>query len=318
MNIDNYYPVFELFYPIFVLHQLLKVIKVMKAVRFIIPKTSTNSFRVQLDKQPYFYDTIHYHPEHQITYIVKGEGTCFIGNHVERFTAGDVYFIGKNVPHVFKSDKAYYEGTNGKTSFGISIFLKDETFGQQFFEIPEMAHIKRLLDIASMGVKLSGDDKEKVAQLIFTTKDMNGFQRFQALMEILDLFAQSDHLEILSSVRFDVPSRDSDHERINVVFNYLSGNFTQEISLDKISSIANMTPNAFCRYFKNRTGKTFSNFLNEIRVEYAGRMISGSHDSFGNIALESGFNNISYFNRKFKQITGLTPLIYRRKFGREG
>lgn len=290
----------------------------MKAVRFIIPKTSTNSFRVQLDKQAYFYDTIHYHPEHQITCIVKGEGTCFIGNHVERFGPGDVYLIGKNVPHVFKSDKAYYEGFPGMTSFGTSIFLKDEAFGQQFFEIPEMAHIKRLLDMASMGVKPAENDRDNAARLISSSRDMNGFQRFQILMEILDLMANSDNLKVLSSVRYDAPSRDADHERINVVFNYLSGNFTSDISLDQISTIASMTPNAFCRYFKNRTGKTFSNFLNEIRVEYAGRLISGSHDSFGSIALESGFNNISYFNRKFKQVTGLTPLMYRRKFGNNG
>ena len=286
----------------------------MKAIRFVIPKTNSNSFRVQLDEQAYFYDTIHYHPEHQLTTIFKGEGTCFIGNHVERFNPGDVYMIGKNVPHVFRSDPAYYHPNTNLKSKSISLFFKDETFGRQLFEIPELAHIKRLLNVASMGVKIGETDQQKIAQLIDAVKDQDGFKRFQSLLSVLDIFAGSETLKTLSSVRFDTPSRESDHERINVVFNYLSTNFKSEITLEQISSVANMTPNAFCRYFKQRTGKTFSNFLNEIRIEYAGKLIASSNEALGNIAIESGFTNSSYFNRKFKQLTGLSPLMFRKKY----
>ena len=286
----------------------------MKAVRFVIPKTGGNSFRVQIDHQPYFYDTIHYHPEHQITCIVHGEGTCFIGNHVERFKPGDTFIIGKNVPHVFKSDNSYYVSGTQLFSKSISLFFKDETFGRQFFEIPELAHIKRLLDLASMGVKIAGEDQEKAGTLINSTKEQDGFSRFQSLLLILNTFANSSTLKTLSTMRYYSPSKEADHERINVVFHHMSNNFKSEISLEAISSIANMTPNAFCRYFKQRTGKTFSNFLNEMRIEYAGKMIAGSNETFGNIAIESGFNSISYFNRKFKQITGLSPLLYRKKY----
>ncbi|WP_163717645.1 AraC family transcriptional regulator [Mangrovibacterium lignilyticum] len=287
----------------------------MKAVRFVIPKTGGNSFRVQLDDGPHFYDTIHYHPEHQITFIIKGEGTSFIGNHVERFVPGDVYLIGKNVPHVSKCDGVYYQGDLDLDVFSISLFFKDETFGSQFFEIPEMAHIKRLLEQASMGVKVFGDDREQIAKLIEASREQDGFQRFQNLMSILNIFAKSENTKTLSSVRYITPSKEADNERINVIFNFLSTNFKSDISLDQISSIASMTPNAFCRYFKQRTGKSYSVFLNEMRVEYAGKQIAGSHHSFGNIAVESGFNSISYFNRQFKRVTGLSPLQYRKKFG---
>ena len=289
----------------------------MKAVRFVIPKTSGNSFRLQIDQGAHFYDTIHYHPEHQLTYFIKGEGTSFIGNHVERFKPGDVYFIGKNVPHVSKCDEAYYQGNPELEALSISLFFNDETFGSQFFEIPEMAHIKRLLELASMGMKITGPEKEIIAGLIDECRQYDGFKRFQNLMNILDIMAKSENLRTLSSVQYLSPSKESENERINIVFSYLSDNFKTEISLNKIAEVASMTPNSFCRYFKQRTGRPYSVFLNEMRVEYAGKQIAGSHENYGNIAIESGFNSISYFNRQFKRITGMSPLQYRKKYGQQ-
>ena len=287
----------------------------MKAVRFVIPKTSGNSFRLQIDREPYFYDTIHYHPEHQLTYFIKGEGTSFIGNHVERFKPGDVYFIGKNVPHVSKCDGAYYQNNPELEALSISLFFNDETFGSQFFEIPEMAHIKRLLELASMGIKITGDERESIAKLIEECQQIDGFKRFQNLLSILDIMAKSENIKTLSGVRYLSPSKESENERINVVFSFLSNSFRTAITLNQIAGVANMTPNAFCRYFKQRTGRPYSLFINEMRVEYAGKMIAGSRESFGNIAIESGFNSISYFNRQFKRITGMSPLQYRKKYG---
>ena len=286
----------------------------MRAVRFIIPKTGGNSFRVQTERSTHFYDSIHYHPEHQITVILKGEGTRFIGNHVERFQPGEVYFIGRNVPHVFKCDAGYYEGNDQLEASSISVFFKDETFGPQFFEIPEMSHIKRLLDLASLGVRIDGDDRKRVAGILNSIAAQDGFQRFQSLLSILDLCSKSDSLQTLSSIRYTSPSKDLENERINVVFQFLSKNFRKEVSLAQISSIANMTPNAFCRYFKQRTGKAFTVFLNEMRVESAAKLIAGSHDNFGNIAQECGFNSISYFNRQFKRVMQTSPMAYRNKY----
>jgi AraC-like DNA-binding protein len=286
----------------------------LRAVRFIIPKTGGNSFRVQTERSPHFYDTIHYHPEHQITVILKGEGTRFIGNHVERFQPGEVYFIGRNVPHVFKCDASYYEGNSQLEASSVSVFFKDETFGPQFFEIPEMTHIKRLLELASLGVRIDGEDRKRTVEILNSIEEQDGFQRFQSLLSILDICSKSDSLKTLSSVPYTSPSKDSENERINVVFKFLSDNFRNEITLDKIASVANMTPNAFCRYFKQRTGKAFTVFLNEMRVEFAAKLIAHNHDNFGNIAQECGFNSISYFNRQFKRIMQTSPMAYRNKY----
>jgi len=289
----------------------------MKAIRFVIPKTGGNSFRHQIDKGATFYDNIHYHPEHQITLIIKGEGTSFIGNHIERFKPGDLFMIGKNVPHVSRCDEAYYKPDSELTVYSISLFFKDESFGQQFFEIPEMAHIKRLLSQASKGLRLEGSDKTKVSQLIKDCQNLDGFDRFYTFMSILNIFAQSSSTRTLSTISYISPSKQTDNERINMIFQYLSKNFKENIELQDVSDIANMTPNSFCRYFKQRTGKPYTSFLNEMRIEFAGSLIASTSDSFGNIAIQSGYNSISYFNRQFKQITNLTPLQYRKKYNRK-
>jgi len=282
----------------------------MKAVRFVIPKTSGNSFRLQIDQGAHFYDTIHYHPEHQLTFFIKGEGTSFIGNHVERFKPGDVYFIGKNVPHVSKCDEAYYKDNPELEALSISLFFNDETFGSQFFEIPEMAHIKRLLELASMGMKITGPEKEIIAELIDECRQHDGFKRFQNLLSILDIMAKSENLRTLSSVQYLSPSKESENERINIVFSYLSDNFKTEISLNKIAEVASMTPNSFCRYFKKRTKKSFHTVLNEVRIGHACKLLNEGKMNISGVGIASGFNNTSNFNEQFKKIKGITPSQY--------
>ncbi len=287
----------------------------MKAVRFIIPKTSGNSFRVQHERQTAFYETIHFHPEYQLTLFINGEGTCFIGNKVDRFKAGDIFFLGKNLPHVFKSDPIFYNDQSKQNSECISIFFKDETFGREFFETPELSQIKRLLELSAHGIKLDRNKAESNSNYIKNLKIASGFNRFRILLDLLDRLANSSELNTLSTVEFTKPSSMIEHERIDVVFRHISNHFQEEITLNEIAEVANMTVNSFCRYFKQRTRKTFTDFLNEFRIDYACKLIAGSNQNFSAIAINSGYNNTSYFNRKFKQLTGMSPIQYRRKYG---
>ena len=172
----------------------------------------------------------------------------------------------------------------------------------------------RHTDDLHVGAGIEGDDRDRIQQILQSIDLQQGFQRFQSLLSVLDLSSRSGSLKILSSVPYTSPSKDVENERINVVFQFLSNNFRQEITLEKITSVANMTPNSFCRYFKQRTGKTFTEFLNEMRIEYAAKLIAGREDSFGNIALECGFNSISYFNRQFKRIMKTSPMMYRNMY----
>ncbi len=287
----------------------------MKAVRFVIPKTSGTSFRVQDDRSAYFYDSIHYHPECQLTYIQKGEGTCFIGNAVERFKAGDVFLIGQNVPHVFRSDAKYYQEDNKLESYSTSIYLNEDTFGRQLFDLPELYAVKKLLESAAQGITFSLSDAQFVGQMILKAKELTEFSRFHYILGLFNTMAEIHDVQVLSTVPFKQPSSENDNERINLVFKYLTTHYDREISLQEIANVASMTTNSFCRYFKKRTGKSFSNFLNGLRIEYACHQIANSKDGFANISMDCGFNSLSYFNRQFKTITGLTPNAYRAKYG---
>ena len=286
----------------------------MKAVRFIIPKTSEATFRLQEDKAPFFYDSIHYHPEYQLTLILKGEGTRFIGNSVERYKPGDLFFIGKNVPHVFRSDQEYYKNTSSLESHSVSIFINDEILGEQFLNLPELTSITRLLELSLFGVSYKQEEKKKTKALILASFKLKSFERFLHILDLLQRLSKIEDFQLLSPTPFIHPSKESDNERINTIFQYLSSHFTSDITLQDIASIANMTTNSFCRYFKKRTGKPFSHFLNTMRIEYACHLMVSTNDGIGSISMDCGYNNISYFNRQFKKFKKLRPNEYRQKY----
>ncbi len=286
----------------------------MKAVRFIIPKTSEATFRLQEDHSAYFYDSIHYHPEYQLTLVLKGEGTCFIGNSVERYKPGDVFLIGKNVPHVFRSDQEYYNEGAKLESHCVSIFLNDETLGKQFLDLPELVSIHRLLESSQYGIYFPQKENEKISNQILHAFEIKDFERFLHIINLFHYLSCIENIQLLSTTPFFQPSKETDHERINVIFQHLSLNFANEITLEEVAQMANMTTNSFCRYFKKRTGKSFSHFLNNLRIEYACHMIANSNEAFGSIAMDCGYNSLSYFNRQFKNIKKLTPNQYRIKY----
>lgn len=286
----------------------------MKALLFQNPKTQESSFLVQEDKLDYFYDTLHYHPELQLTLILEGTGTQFIGENISNFQAGDVILLGENLPHVFKCDPTYYAGSPDLKAHSISIYFSCESFGAGFFALPELISVRKLMEEASRGIRIIGDTRKEIMSHIKEMIHLKGLDRLLKLLTILERISTSKELSYISSVSFSTPFKEADNKRINAIFDYVMKNFSQEISLDEVASIANMSATAFCRYFKRRTRKTFSHFLNEIRIGNACRLLIGDSLNISEIAYESGFNNIAYFNRKFKEITQMTPSEYVTRF----
>lgn len=286
----------------------------MKALLFRNPKTEKESFHVQVDKLPHFYDTLHFHPEVQITLVLEGEGTLFIGDCIESFGPGDVIAMGANLPHVLRCDKSYYETDSQMQVHGISIYFNQEAFGERFFELPETRHIYEWLSKTSRGLRLQGKYSADLVPLIERMPDSHGFDRFNALMELLNQMAVHTNYEYLSSVGFSSPQKDIDSRKINDVFDYVMQNFADEIRLEAVADVANMSPTAFCRYFKQRTSKTFSRFLNEVRIGNACKLLLEGDNTITEVSYSCGYNNISNFNRQFKTVTKFTPSAYVRKF----
>lgn len=287
----------------------------MRPVLYSFPKTEQESFSVQVeDDIPHFYDILHYHPEWQITLIKKSRGTRFIGDSIERFKDGDIFIIGPNLPHVFRNDKAYYEeGANLGASF-ISMYLNDTSFGNEFFLLPEMRNIRLLMKRASRGIRLLGKTRSSAEELIRRVVETEGFDRFLTLLSLLNCMATSNEYNYISNMSFYRPQKEIDSKKINDVFDFVMSNFSDIITLEEVAALANMTPTSFSRYFKQRTQKTFSTFLSEVRIGHACKLLLEGDYNITEISYECGYNNISNFNRQFKAMTKFTPSEYLKRY----
>lgn len=287
----------------------------MKPVLYSFPKTQQESFSVQTEEGlPHFYDVLHYHPELQITIILESYGTYFIGDSIERFQAGDIFLIGPNLPHVFRNDQAFYQDQSTLRASFISMYFNDQSFGKEFFKLPEMWHTDQLLKKASRGIKAQGRTKVIVGEKMKRLVSLEGFDRFLMLLSILNTIATSTEWEYISKVSFSAPQKETESKKINDVFDYIMNHFNSAISLEAVAAVANMSTTAFSRYFKQRTQKTFSNFLSDVRIGHACKLLIEGEYNITEISYACGYNNISNFNRQFKAITKHTPSEYLKRY----
>lgn len=282
---------------------------------FRVPKTGDESFNVQREERERFYPVRHYHPEIQLSLILEGTGTRFIGDSISYFREGDIYLIGPNVPHVFRNDVSPGDQPGKIKARAISIYFKKEAFGESFFNLPETRAVSILLKNASTGILLTGTLRGRIKGLIEGMTRLKGFDRLLELMKILHLISRSKEHEYISQTSYNHPIKERDDQKISNIFNYVILNYGEQIDLDKAANIANMSNTAFCRYFKQRTRQTFTEFLNKTRIGQAAKMLASTDQPVSEIGYECGFNSIPYFTRQFKKHTGMNPLAYRRERG---
>ncbi len=270
-----------------------------------------HSFRSKIDVLPHIEVPWHYHPEFELIYIEKSKGTLIVGDCIDNFKDGDLLFIGPNTPHVMTNEKAYYKKNSELRAIAWVVHFKEDSFGKEFFLIPEMYRIKNFLAKSFQGVRISGSTKYKIIQHLKTLHSSDFSQRIIILLQILQILAQSDDLKYLASKNFVESFQQRSNKKLYKIYEYVSQNFQQKIELDEAARIANMSKTAFCRFFKNKTQKTFSEFLNEMRINYARKLLAEGSLTVAQIAYECGFNSPSYFNKQFKTLTGKAPLQLR-------
>lgn len=265
---------------------------------------------------PYFYDKLHYHAEIQITVILKGDGTRFVGSNVSSFAPGDVYMLGSNLPHVFRCSSKYYEKNKELEAQGMSVYFQPSSFGADFFDLPETKKLKRMIAESAKGIIFSSKIKDKAAQLMLEIKRRKGFDKLCSLLNLLKVLSESPDKKLISGVGFHTPLGDQNNKRLNDIYYYLISNFQKEIKLEVLSKVANMSSTALCRFFKQRTRKTIFRFLIELRIEHACKLLDEGQYKISDIADACGYNNISNFNRQFLLITGHTPREYVAQIGK--
>ncbi len=285
-----------------------------KVISFQIPKSQQEFVRYQQDRGRYFYDKLHQHPQLQLTVILEGKGQFLSGDYVGRFQSGDVFFLGENAPHVFRSDPEYFEAGSNLSIGGNTVFFDFEALGKAVGELEDLESLKKFRDYSGLCFQLTGESKGLVVEIFDIFEKNSGLRKFQRAFELLDLIEQSgsELLPLNKTLSYRGLS-EKDGSRMDRVMQFLLENKFQKITLDETAAIANLSKEAFCRFFKLRTRKTFTQYLQQLRVNESQKLLQETDLGIAEIAFKVGFENLSYFNRCFKSSTGLTPNTWRKK-----
>ncbi|SNR80696.1 AraC family transcriptional regulator [Lutibacter flavus] len=279
----------------------------MKVLPFKIPKPENITLYVQHYKGENFYEKLHQHKEIQISVVLKGEGTYIIGDCVGDFKENDIFVLGENLPHVFKRDISFENDTEM-----VSLFFSKNSYGDNFFDLPEFEQFDHFFNNSILGYKVLSN-KDEIAQILSKIQLSSKYNQFTSFLEVLKLISEADKRKLSSLINLKKYAGD-EGKRMSDIFQYTMNNFQKEVTLHDVANIANMTPNAFCRYFKQRTNKTFVHFLIDIRIGNACKLLAKKNDlSITEVSYKSGFNNLANFNRKFKALKGITPSEYKKK-----
>ncbi|RXK58395.1 AraC family transcriptional regulator [Lacibacter luteus] len=283
----------------------------MKVVQFTIPVAGDSSIVVQEDVLPHFYVHLHRHPEMQLTWIREGSGTLIAGNYMQPFKTGDIYLIGANQPHVFKSDPDYFDKRRKKTVHALSIFFHPAQLANTLLALPETKAIRRLIEQSQSGIQINANAAVKLTnEILLVQRTKQGYQ-LASFIHLLQSISYTKGNRVLASASAGYTISDTEGLRMNDVYRYTMEHFSEHISLEQISSVAHLTVQAFCRYFKKHTRKTYVRFLNEIRINEACKKMTGVNGlTISSAAYECGFSSAVSFNRVFKQVTGVSPSRY--------
>jgi AraC-like DNA-binding protein len=288
----------------------------MKAILEKVPETHHHSFEIEHVDLPHFISPLHFHNETEIIYILESSGTLFAGDKIRKFEPGNIAIIGQGLPHVWMNDKEYLIPKSKLRAKSIVFKFREHLLGTTFLELPETHKINMLLKQSKRGMLFHGWTRKQLAERITEISSKEGFERILHFLGILHTMSRSNEIEFLASEGYSNASNATDCERIDRVYQYVINNFQKPIELKTIAGLANMCETAFCRYFKSRTTKTFTRFLNEVRVGYACKLLIEKKHTPLEICYMSGYNYPSNFHKQFKKITSQTPLEYQQNYWR--
>jgi AraC-like DNA-binding protein len=258
----------------------------------------------------------HFHSEFEIIYVSEGCGERFVADRMERFQAGDVILLGSNLPHYMRSDEIYYHGRPELRVRGVVIQFAHDYMAHAINKYAELAHVKALLSHAARGYHFPHPGNRELIGAIEALPGYEGLQRIIHLLLLLDRMAAFEGKRLLASPSPDGVMAVSSGVRIEKVLAFLNYHYLEPVSLEALASRFSMNTTAFCRYFKQQTGKSYLHYLQDLRIGHACKLLIGTAYDVARISLECGFNTICHFNKIFKRKTSLTPSEYRRKFVR--
>lgn len=283
-----------------------------KVISFQIPKSQREFIRFQEDRGQHFYDKLHQHPQLQLTLILEGRGQFFSGEYLGRFQPGDVFFLGANAAHVFRSDPEFFDKGSELSSSGNTVFFDFQALGKAISEVEDLASLQRFGQMSGTCFRVKGEGLEMIQEILENFGAFRDLQRFLQGIRLLTIL-ESEDCELLPLNENQPRLNERDGARMNRVMEFMLRNRFEPITLEQTADQANMSKEAFCRFFKLRTRKTFTQYLQLLRVAEAQKLLSETDLSISEIAYRVGYENLSYFNRSFKTLTGIAPREWKRK-----
>jgi AraC-like DNA-binding protein len=285
----------------------------VKPILEYLPKATGESFVVKFFDYKYFPTPWHFHPEYEIVLVVESTGTKLIGNNISQFAPGDLLLIGSYLPHTYRNDDQYHKPESDLRAKSIVVHFGPDVFGQGFFSLPETLEIMNLLTQSKFGISVSGKTNEIVSGLLHKMTNVKGFERLSLLLNILHALSVSKELSYVNE-RSLIVYNETETNRMNSIQEFVVKNFHQEIHLQEVADMVCMTRNSFSRYFTQRTRKSFTAFINEVRLKHAAQQLIETSKAVIEISMESGFTNLSNFNRQFRLLYQTNPVSYRKSY----
>jgi AraC-like DNA-binding protein len=288
----------------------------MKPALEHLPKEKDDSFVVKFFDYNYYPTPWHYHPEYEIVMVTESTGKRFIGDHISDFKPGNLALLGPNIPHTYRNDDKYYEQNSSLRAKSIVIHFTEASLGNDFLELPEARLLKKLFERSLYGLDIYEATYEKVSKKLYDIVSLQGMKRWISLVDILTDLAESKNMAPITKTTH-VGYNEKESKRLCSVFDWVTTNFENEIKLSEAAQIAQMNENAFSRFFSLRTRKTFSGFVQELRLQKAAKLLVENDMTITQVCYECGYNNVSNFNRQFLNHYQMNPMKYRKTFLRK-
>lgn len=257
---------------------------------------------------PFFPFKWHYHPEYELTLIVKGSGKRMVGDSHMNFEAGDLVLIGPDMPHTWVSD----DQRKRNRSSAIVIQFSEHFIGSLTQPV-ELAAISRLLADSTDGLSFPQQFTKKVREQVQALPSRKGVEKVTGLLTILDQLATQRKTRLASPYYTGVKGKENEN-RLNKICRYLQRHASEKLTVSSVAALIHLSDSAFCKFFKRATGKTFSDYVNEVRIGFACQQLSESDKPVAGIAYECGFESLTYFNRVFLRKKGVTPRQFRKDY----
>lgn len=285
----------------------------MKAQFIELSPPNEKTILIKQVDQEFLSNPLHFHELCELVLILESYGKRVVGNHVDSFSAGDLVLMGPNIPHIWRNDDIFLNPQHDERARAIVLYFPADFLLRLTDDQATISAMQQFIKRSKRGLRFHGQTLEQATELIKSLAQKKSFSRITGFLNLIELLHQAEECENLASEGYKPTFGEQETNRINNVYIYVMQNFREEVSLGIAAELVNMTPNAFCRFFKRHTQKSFSKFVNEMRIGHACKLLMNKQLSISEICYQSGYQNLTNFNKFFKTIMNKSPREYRKE-----